>query len=670
MTEAFSTCSLLFATLLLSFYIFASKAEVVCHSNGCDGCCVTSEYCNTEHTLVSESHQCQIPGSLETPPLIPGVEYCPYDFHNFQYESCHNSYVDDPIKSVGEYGLPNQVGAEFHSLSLDTFSMTVMWEHTDADQQLSLLNRTSVQGYEIRVYEKEPGKPERLRQCLCVRDPRMRNISDIRHAEFMYKEMSHMIVQVRSFPSLIGRDESNTRRNCSLLAECSTTADCRDGCYSWPQSCLNFPSYDPRTCAPPIYGPPRNLNAEMFLLDDYDSDMGQLDLIWDPPLVEDIHAFPVPSTYYVTVESVYSTFKFRVMNTTSISILSLNYTTVYTIFIQAYVRCSGLSQPTVTNDEPGCGNQSRITTVFPPPTTPATPTTPTTPLISVTIAGPTKTMSTNYIIMVAVLVVVALFAVVLTMFAAPIILWRRCMHAHNKPKGGMSTLYVDIDIGLQPKLNTNICVFVFYPKGTEHEDEIFIQTYVVAALGNHAEIKEVKSCDDPYFERGHIPESIDKSFREADFVIIVCNSLFLSEWNSDECSPSVQLLKRYMGNMSIRSDDSISKLITVVLDEQKKQPLSHSRLNLGSIKSFMVTESTWEKDIQNIVRYMTGTPLYHFATQEHSLAVLDTLESPGTPVSDLIPDSSQESNTVTPRTSDSSLSDSKYNHYTQGSEIV
>ena len=666
MTKAFSTYSLLFAALLFSFYTFVSGAQVVCQSNGCDECCVTSDYCSTEHTLVSEDRQCRTPYLRETP-LIPGLQHCPFDFLEFEYESCRDSRVDDRSKSVGEYGKPNWVGAEFQSTARDKFSVTVMWEHTDAEIPSSLPDLSPVQGYEIRIYEREPGMPEKLLQCFCT-DPSMRNVSGIHDVGFTYKEMSHMIVEVRTFPSLIGRDESNTRRNCSLLTRCSTIDDCvisRDDCYSWPQNCFNFPSYDPVTCVPPLYNPPVIIKAIMTFVDNSVSvsDAGKLDLSWKPPMM-DYDSFPVPDIYYATIESISDSnisFTFKVVNTTNISVLSLNYSMIYRVFIAAYVPCSGLSHNSLIESNVGCGSQV-LTTVSATPTPTPTPTRSSTPITLIpttttaTLTEMTPPVSTNIIVATAV-VALSAAVIIIGMFAALITLRRKYVRPH-KTKSGMPTLCVNIDIGLQPKQNTNINVFVFYPKNTEHEDEVFIQTYLVATLSKHAEIKEVKSPDDPNFERGHIPESIDKGFRQADFVIIVCNSLFLSEWNCDECSPSVQLLKHYMGNVSIRSDDSISKLITVVLDEQKKQLVSHSRLNLGILKSFMVTESTWENDIQNIVRYMTGTPLFQITTQEHSLAVLDALESPGTPVSDIVPDSSQESHTVTPRTSDSSLSDS------------
>ena len=669
MTEAFSTCSLLCAALLLSFYIFASEAQVICQSSGCDGCCVTSEYCSTEHTLVNEANDCTSPPSPETP-MIPGLEPCPYDIITLQYKSCPYSRVDDETKSVGDYGKPNWVGAEFQSTAHDSFSMTVMWQHTNADDiELPLLNLSSVQGYEIRIIHKKEGSREVVKSCYCVTDPSMRNVSNIRSRLFEYKEMSHMIVEVRTFPSLIGQDESNRRRNCSLLTGCataSTAEDCffsRSDCYSWPPNCLNF--YDPLTCGPLLYNPPEIIKADPSLV----GDIWQLDLSWEPPIMNDL--FPIPNLYYVTIESNYSTFNWKV-NATDISIFPLNCTT-YTVFIAAYVPCSGFSRSDAkTTGNVGCGYQSMMTIEIPPPTSPTTPFIPTTLVPNITAWETWETPSTptklNLIVATAAVVALSAAVIIICMLAALMFLWRKCA---PKTRSSMPTLYVDIDIGIQPKVNSNVCVFVFYPKATEHEDELFIQTYIVAELNKYTEIiKEIKSCDDPYFERGHIPESIDKSFREADFVLIICNSIFLNEWNSDECSPSVQLLKRYIGNISIRSDDSISKLVTVVLDEQKKQVLPHSRLNLGSLKSFMVTESTWENDIQNIVRYMTGTPLFQFAMQEHSLAVLDSLESPGTPVSDIVPDTSQESHTVTPRTSDSSLSDSKYNHYTQGGEVV
>ena len=182
-------------------------------------------------------------------------------------------------------------------------------------------------------------------------------------------------------------------------------------------------------------------------------------------------------------------------------------------------------------------------------------------------------------------------------------------------------------------------------------------------------IKEVKSSDDPDFERGCIPESVDRSFRDADYILIVCNKLFLYEWNRDECSQTVQLLKRYMGDVSSRCDGSIVKFITVVMDEQRRKQLTDSRQNLGSLANFLVNETTWEQEIPNIVRYMTGTPLFEVTRQEDSLALLD---SPDSPVPDT-PDSSQDSHyTRTPRTSNSTLSDTDSSHsaYTMEGEMA
>ena len=339
--------------------------QLTCQNNGCDSCCTTSDFCSTEHTIVSEDEECGSPPLPLEAPLIPGLEQCPFDFYTYKYGACPNSHVDDKTKSVGDYGKPDWVGAEFQSISYNIFSMTVMWEHTNAEILSTLPDLSPVQGYEIRIYEKEAGRPEVVRQCFCVTDPSMRNISNIRGAFLEYKEMSHMIVEVRTFPSLIGEDERNTWRNCSLLTRCamtSATEDCfisRDECYSWPQSCLDFlPFYDPLTCAPPLYGPPVNVKAVIILVDDkvVDSDNElQLYLSWEPPIMN-YWLFPVPEIYYVIIESDNSTFRLRARNTTNITISPLHFVSVYRVFVSAYVPCSGLSQSSALLSYAGCGN--------------------------------------------------------------------------------------------------------------------------------------------------------------------------------------------------------------------------------------------------------------------------------------------------------------------------
>ena len=360
MIKSLSMRSLLPVALIFGTCSFVSlEQQLACRSNGCKGCCNTSDLCSTEHTLTSEVSECRghnPPPPPETP-LIPGLQLCPFDFLTLEYKGCPNSRVDDRTKSVGEYGKPNWVGAEFQSIIYDSFSMTVMWEHPDAEMLSTLPNLSPVQGYEIRIYKKEAGRPETVTHCVCVTNSSMRNISDIHSSYFTYRETSHMIVEVRSFPSLIGEDERNTWRNCSLLTGCSKTEDCHDDCYSWPQSCLSFlPYYDPLTCAPPLYSPPVNVIAEMSLVDDdvTDSVSGKLNLSWEPPRMN-YELFPVPNIYYITIESAGSIFQFiKAVGTTNVTILHLNSTSIYRIFIRAYVPCSGLGW-TIWQGNAGCG---------------------------------------------------------------------------------------------------------------------------------------------------------------------------------------------------------------------------------------------------------------------------------------------------------------------------
>ena len=326
--------------VVLVFVIYCSFVrpgqQPTCHSNGCDGCCSSSDRCTTEHTFIRETGEClhHFPRPSPITPLVPGLELCPFDLHTVTYGSCPNSYVNDQTNSVGDYGKPNWVGAEFQSQNFEAFSMTVMWEHADSEILSTL---PTIQGYEIRImYKRAAGRSEGVVHCFCVTDSSMRNVSDIRSSSFTYHEMANMIVEVRAFPSLTGQDERNRRRNCSLLTGCSTTEECSDDCYSWPQSCLNLTPYSPESCVPPIYSPPVNIRAL--------SDNGKLDLSWEPPRMN-YKLFPVPNMYYITIESTKNdTFQFKAANTTRITLSSLNLTSAYyTVFITAYVPCSGLS---------------------------------------------------------------------------------------------------------------------------------------------------------------------------------------------------------------------------------------------------------------------------------------------------------------------------------------
>ena len=90
--------TLLPVALIFTTYSFVSLAQqLTCQSNGCEGCCVTSDFCSTEHSLTSEVNECyrQSPRPPSETPLIPGLQYCPFDFHTLEYEQCPNSRVND-----------------------------------------------------------------------------------------------------------------------------------------------------------------------------------------------------------------------------------------------------------------------------------------------------------------------------------------------------------------------------------------------------------------------------------------------------------------------------------------------------------------------------------------------------------------------------------------------
>ena len=689
MPNSVLVCSLILVALLFMFCSIVVQAQVVCQSNNCDhteSCCSTSHSCSREHNYLIESSQChQDHGTQEILPR--DVVECQFDLNAFSF-TCPNSYETDVNRTVGIYGKPNWVGAEFQSLSYEQFSMTVMWEHKDAETLLSRTDRSSVRGYEIRIYQPEESGGESVRKCLCVTDPKLRNVSGIFSGYFDYHSsqagLANMIVEVRSYPWLVNQERGHSsRRNCSLHTGCAPNNRSEgcfpshddDQCYSWPQSCLNLSaSYSSETCAPPFYGPPTNVIPQTSLY--YNSSTGneamQLDLSWEPPTMN-YDMFPVPSVYYISVEGGDDSLQYKAVNTTNITILSLNSSRNYTVYVAAYVPCSGLSNKgTAQIGYVGCGNESMTPNVMrptsPPPTTTMTPTTTPTPTTTHThtVMGTPTVRDVNPIVYYITAPVAAIVISILLVCISSIVLIVR-----RRKKSTRDSIIPNPPFFVpSPTLKHNIRVFVFYPKDTEPHKKILVQTYIVAPLSDRYDaIKEVKSSDDPDFERGCIPESVDRSFRDADYILIVCNKLFLYEWNRDECSQTVQLLKRYMGDVSSRCDGSIVKFITVVMDEQRRKQLTDSRQNLGSLANFLVNETTWEQEIPNIVRYMTGTPLFEVTRQEDSLALLD---SPDSPVPDT-PDSSQDSHyTRTPRTSNSTLSDTDSSHsaYTMEGEMA
>ena len=326
MPNSVLVCSLILAALLFMFCSIV-QAQVVCQNNNCDhtdSCCSTSHSCSREHNYLNENSQChQDHGTQEILPR--DVVECQFDINTFSH-TCPNSFGTDVNRTVGTLGKPNWVGAEFQSLSYEQFSMTVMWEHKDAETLLSRTDRSSVRGYEIRIYQPEESGGESVRKCLCVTDPKLRNVSGIFSGYFDYHSsqagLANMIVEVRSYPWLVNQERGHSsRRNCSLHTGCAPNNRSEgcfpshddDQCYSWPQSCLNISaSYSSETCVPPFYGPPTNVIPQTSLY--YKSSTGneamRLDLSWEPPTMN-YDMFPVPSVYYslLRVEMIHSSIR-------------------------------------------------------------------------------------------------------------------------------------------------------------------------------------------------------------------------------------------------------------------------------------------------------------------------------------------------------------------------
>ena len=466
-----------------------SEAQVICQSNGCsnatDGCCTTSKGCEVEHTLHSEVETCTQHHTINT---LPGkVERCTYNYQTFSYDSCRNSYHTSEQQTVGNYGKPNWVGAEFESVGYNQFSMTILWEHEDVMYNLSHTNFSDVKGYEIRIYEDRSNNPQDggtsriIRGCLCVTDPNLRNVSGITMPKFQYRSpqegLSHMTVEVRAYPTLVGRDEGySLRRNCSLLTGCAPnnrSEQCFSGseCYSWPQSCLDFlPSYNPATCPPPRYSPPTKLTTR--LLTNNPNDTTQLHVSWEPPLM-DYTLFPLPTVYYVSVyehpiES-YNTTHFRVENTTNIVISKLNHRTSYNVSVSTYVPCSGFHAQCLDNQPTkscSCGLQAyhTVAIVTTPTTTNAMVAIVTTPTTTNAMAsGHTTTVSMIEMTIIYVTVVpasVGILAIVIICILIIILIIKNVKATKTQEPEKEN------DKKKAPDSEKQTCVFILYPYGT------------------------------------------------------------------------------------------------------------------------------------------------------------------------------------------------------------
>lgn len=97
MVDMIKSFSMLPVVLVFATHSFIYLSQrLTCQSNGCDSCCTTSDFCSTEHTIVSEHEECvSSPLPLETPEISDHLEHCPLDFSTGGYGPCPNSVVDN-----------------------------------------------------------------------------------------------------------------------------------------------------------------------------------------------------------------------------------------------------------------------------------------------------------------------------------------------------------------------------------------------------------------------------------------------------------------------------------------------------------------------------------------------------------------------------------------------
>lgn len=520
-------------------------ASITCSTNGDqNSTCHRSGLCYEEHSIPEQLDKCK----HKQVHINKTVSFSGYNITECErgrtgFDRCNAVGVN--LKAYLVRSLPYAVVP----LDAKHFSMNVSWTWFEEDFKRA---HSQLVGYELWVSRSDRlSRNKKTVKCLCIWEPDLRSVSLGYDPVLQYKASSFNMeanMEVRLFT--LPYEEKWHYRQYSSPNE--TT---------WPITCKNYDIGNGTTfCPVRLPSVPTGVKVLSRLSADVTK---ELDVSW----VSESAGHP-PEIYYTTVLDDLNnvTLRFVVNRSRHIKISGLRVGTNYSVQVQGYSMCSGISSfYSGFSSEIGCGTWSELMNEsFQVP-------------ITVSPTGSTRyppshdhhVIFISSTITMAVLILAILLVVILSV---SIFLYRKwySMRIRMDPSS----------IHLVDPLR-KLDALVLYSQSTPTLEKIEIEQYVVSFL-KHARFK-VLSCND-HTERT-IVQWVEENARSAHTVFIVCNKHFCKEWTMQFRTPLLNSLEMII--TSAVGQKSIEKYATVLLRPSDEQYIPN-HLYLKGMRSFVV----------------------------------------------------------------------------------
>lgn len=562
-----------------------------------------------------------------------------YNPINDMYDRCINNDCEvatSDDQSTKYEGAPN-VSATFSTVDSYRFDMNVMWTHNPS-------NSDRVKGYEVRVLSRVTTRYDII-LCYCVSGSQLRNLNITGAHELTFRKGGSLRVEVRAYPLPSRSDDVDliTGTYCSLWSDCvqDSIGRCNSACITWPQSCLDLGL---KNCHPPAYPPPTNVELHT-LVRPFDisetivEQAMQLNLQWDPPVVEEQYQVPLDKfTYYVqlryndSITMIRESIRFKANGngSLSVSIFPLNLTVDYTVRLRTFYPCAGSAAlATSIRDGLECGDfgdplpipiplfptitptnlfptttsfpSITTTTLFPSTTTTTTTSFPTsipiattsttstyTPLPDGTDGTPQHPLMEPIVIVTIVCVAVVFLTIVIILLIVLGFVRRRIGRTDKKPpyeEEPEPTSCVVRDRCPIGNIKQQSQVLVMYSPQTHPKQKEYIIQYVVISLRSRCRNISVTYPDGQDFVRADPVQKIEEKVTQSHAVLIVCNEAFQRDWeDSARSSQHVNALRQLFHSNVGRNQ--LEKFALVILDNNSSyipsEYLKHlERFNVG-----------------------------------------------------------------------------------------
>ena len=568
--------SLLLSCIVILSLIQGHATSVTCDL-GASNCHIMSNSCLRDHPISKEVSQCEGMFKREAISGYAGLNIS---------ECCNQDDTSSPCLTAShktriqsQYYQLKQFSFELYSLDPWHFSVNVSWIYDDFEQALG----DGLKGYELRVIEPRQST-DRILKCLCIWEPHIRRIAlgNDSHLYFRSPSPSSSALKVKIItlpydPVYHSRD----RPGVDFYS--------MDKTVNWPSSC-NDDSLEQNqgVCPIPLYDSPRNVRVTPFEM--ISNGTKELQVSWDHPSSSQ----PPPTTYYVEVSSEYENWTLTTNETQSIIIKGLDLRLNYSVRVQAYFRCSGLSS-FYSSREIGCGRFSDLISEEVPLSTSSGETTMRIKEMKTTAhsLSATEMFTTDPFIATSLYIALPLVVVTIVLIISIVGLTFYFLKRPSKRQRFYLTN--------APRNNNNKQnVLVLYSQDTSTKKQVMIQTYVVGRL--RQEGFKVLSCND-HTEK-LIIQWVEEQTRLASSVLIVCNKNFYREWNSHEGSHLMNSLEIIIN--SAIANRSIEKY-AIVLVEKGDECYIPNNTYLESMKCFIMEKQTC--DLEKIVSFLRNNQL-------------------------------------------------------------